>query len=281
MFGGSVCGHISLLHSSLFSMDLPCPAHGGHVCQLVSSSSPVELAKPSSPAPSLVSFGTDNLLNVWSLRVNDKTSGQVGLKIMIVVQMESVPVQIGLLGTLMCVTTPKNSLEVLEVSPELTAAYQNSYLPLGCPYHTLPVLTHQREDRHTHTITSLTSSPQLCLLVTTSLDGLVKVWNSSNQLVAEIDFGEPLLSACFVNSRGDLLVGFQRRICRVSSSHYLPSHYPPSHYLPSHLHLSPHSQLSLGHTTSSTHIEQPIRFDSSLKFWQVFLTPCTPLCCEK
>ena len=260
------------------------------MCQLVSSSSPVELAKPSSPAPSLVSFGTDNLLNVWSLRVNDETSGQVGLKIMIVVQMESAPVQIGLLGTLMCVTTPKNSLEVLEVSPELTAAYQNSYLPLGCPYHALPVLTHQREDRHTHTITSLTSSPQLRLLATTSLDGLVKVWNSSNQLVAEIDFGQPLLSACFVNSRGDLLVGFQRRICRVNSSHYLPSHYlpshslpshlhlshyppshyPPSHYPPSHLHLSPHSQLSLGHTTSSTHIEQPIRFDSSLQFWQVF-----------
>ena len=220
------------------------------MAKLVSSASPMELSTPSSSiTPSLLSLGSDGFLNAWSIGVNRKGES-VELKMLICIQMESVPVQLHLLGTLLCVATLRNTVEMVDLSPELMTAHQNHYLPNGHLFHTLPVLSHQREDRHTATITSLSCCPQLRLFATTSLDGLVKIWSASNQLVAEIDFGESLLSACFSNSRGDLLVGFQRQVCCVSSSHYLPSSY-----------------LSLNHYSSSLIAEKPIPFDPSLQFW--------------
>ena len=250
MFGGSLCGHILLLHSSHFTMEPPCPAHGGRVCKLIPSASPVELTTPSTPC--LLSLGSDNFLNAWSIRVNRK-GDRVSLKMLTCIQMERAPVQISLLGTLLCVATGRNTVEMVDTSPEMMGDHQNPYLPQGRLFSRLRVMTHQREDRHTDTITSLSSCPRLSLFATTSLDGLLKVWTTTNTLVSEIDFGERLLSACFSNSCGDLLVGFQRQICRVTASHYLPASY-----------LSP-----LAHTANSSlvEVEEPISFDPTLQFW--------------
>jgi WD40 repeat protein len=249
VFGGSVCGHILLLHSSLFTMEPPCPAHGGRVCKLISSASPVKLAAPyNSSTPHLLSLGSDNFLNSWSIRVNRK-GDHVVLKMLTCIQMESVPAHVSLLDTLLCVATTRNTVEMVDLSPELMGGHQNPYLPQGLLFHSLPVMSHQREDRHSAAITSLSCCPQLRLFATTSLDGLLKVWSPSNSMVAEIDFGERLFTACFSNSRGDLLVGFQRQLCSVAASHYLPS-----------------SHLSLGHSPSCL-LEEPIPFDPSLQFW--------------
>ena len=228
--------------------------------KLVSPDTPVHLTDNSTSAtaattpPCLLSLGSDSFLNVWSLVVNERGDGVV-LKMEICIQMESVPRHIGLVGRLLCLTTTSHRVKMLWISPEAKAVYhQSRHLSLhGCIFNSLPILHHQREDDHTDTITSLSSCPSLCLFATTSRDGHLKVWSSANQLVSEIFFGDSLVSACFSSARGDLLVGFQRQICRVASSHYLPSSYL-SHSLECH-------------STSRCDDDRPIPFDPTLEFW--------------
>lgn len=45
------------------------------------------------------------------------------------------------------------------------------------------------------------------LFVTSSRDGLVKIWNIKKDLLREIKFNEPIYSASFLNSDADLAVG--------------------------------------------------------------------------
>ena len=252
IFGGGSSGYIFLLHSSHFTMAQPCPAHGGRVCKLVSPDSPVALPDiiTSTSSPCLLSFGGDGFLTVWGLRIGEN-SDVVWLKMQICIQMESVPQHIGILGNLLCVTTTKNSVKMLNLSPDLKSAHQSCYLPHSCLFNSMPVMSHQREDRHTATITSLSSCPSLGLFATSSCNGYLKVWSTSNQLVSEIYFGTSLKSACFSNSQGDLLVGFQRQICTVSASNYLPQSY---------------LQHSVECSTSEC-METPTTFDPTLEFW--------------
>lgn len=249
LFGGGVSGYISLLHSSYFTMPQPCPAHGGCVCKLVSPSSLVVLSDTTS-TPCLLSFGSDNFLNVWNLVVNER-GDHVGLRMQICIQMETVPKHIGILDTLLCVTTVKNSVKMLNISTELRTSLQNCYLPRGCLFNRMPILSHQREDCHTDSITSLSCCHSLGLFATSSRDGFLKVWSTSNQLVSEIFFGDSLMCACFSNAGGNLLVGFQRQICIVRASNYLPS---------------PYLQQSMEYCIND-HAEDPIIFDPTLEFW--------------
>lgn len=252
LFGGSANGYITLLHSSLFTMTQPCPGHGGCVCKLVSPELPVTVtdAATATSTPCLLSLGTDNFLNVWSIRVNEK-GDHVELKMNLCIQMETVPRHMAIHETLLCLTTSRNSVKILDISPELKMAHHNRYLPHGRLFNSMPVLCHQREDSHSDTITSLACCPPLGLFATTSRDGLLKVWSSTNQLVSEIYFGDSLMSACFSSSRGDLLVGFQRQICSACAMHYLPSSYT--------------SQSVDANSVDCE--EHPITFDPNLQFW--------------
>lgn len=230
-------------------MPQPCPAHGGCVCKLVSSSSPLVLSDATS-TPCLLSFGSDNFLNVWSLAVSEK-GDHIGLRMEIGIQMETVPRHIGILDNLVCVTTIRNSVKMLNISTELRTALHNCYLPRGCLFNSMPILSHQREDCHTDVITSLSCCHSLGLFVTSSRDGFLKVWSTSNQLVSEIFFGDSLTCACFSNGGGDLLVGFQRQICVVHASNYLPP---------------PYLQQSMEYCITDC-AEDPITFDPTLEFW--------------
>lgn len=220
------------------------------MCKLVSSSSLVALSGTTS-TPCLLSFGSDNFLNVWSLVVS-KGGNHIELKMQICIQMETIPKHIGILGTLLCVTTIKNSVKMLNISTELMTMHQNCHLPRGCLFNSMPILSHQREDCHTDTITSLSCCQSLGLFATCGHDGFLKVWStSSNQLVSEIYFGSSLMCACFSNARGDLLVGFQRQLCIVHASNYLPS---------------PYLEHSVEYCISDR-IEDSITFDPTLEFW--------------
>ena len=251
LFGGGVSGYIFLLHSSHLTMPQPCPAHGGTVCQLACPDSPLVVSETSSSTPCLLSYGSDNFLNVWTLAVGDK-GDFVSLKMQICIQMETIPKCLGILDTLLCVTTIKNSVKMLDISAELTKTMQQSRcLAHGCLFNSMPVLSHQREDCHMDTIISLSCSHSLDLFATSSRDGHLKVWSTSNQLVSDIHFGDTLTSACFSNARGDLLVGFQRQVCTVRAQDFLP---------PAYL------QLSMECCVSDC-AEDPITFDPTLQFW--------------
>jgi hypothetical protein len=72
-----------------------------------------------------------------------------------------------------------------------------------------------------------TSSPcNVGIFVTGARDGLVKVWNIRKELVREIKFPEPITSVCFLNSKGDILVGHVGKVSTVLAKDYKPFEVP-------------------------------------------------------
>ena len=117
----------------------------------------------------------------------------------------------------------------------------------------LKVLESQVEELHAKEITFLSACPYLKIFVSSSKDGVIKVWSFDNQLLSDIDFGTCVSSVGFANNRGDLLVGVHIEISIIRAEDYLPE----------------------GYREASTkcpfwdHKERPIQFDPHLEFWWV------------
>ena len=247
-------GHIALLFSSgnKLSMQHPCPAHDGHVTKLIAS---CDLIVPFSDDPNgssviqaaLISYGCDNMLNIWCLKI--RKSNQITLKLQKSIHTKLEPIHCSLLGSIICLSFLDNHIVMLNASTK--SRPDSRIVATSHSLDKMPLLTHQVEDDHTETLLSLQCCPSLGLFATSSKDGLVKIWNSENQLVSEIDFEASLTSVCFANSQGDLLIGFQKHISLISASDYLPD-----------------AILEKNKSFSVTDcIEQPLTFDSDLAFW--------------
>ena len=245
IFGGQQSGDIILIHNrqSRLSMPNPCPSHFGPVIKLIGSRDPIRVTEGNHYA--LVSYGEDKILNIWSIEV-DRTS-HIYLKVNQCVYFEPVPTFTCLLGSSLCMAID-NKLVMVPLS-ELEDS--RSVIPQLFFLSDLPLLTHEKYDDHTAAIISLSCSEELELFATSSKDGMVKIWNSTGQLVSELEFGESLAAVCFSNSRGDLLVGFQNHICVIKAEDYLTSNYVSNDV----------------DVVSSEVQERPITFDSELKFW--------------
>ena len=113
VFGGQSCGHISLLHGVRVSMPHPCPAHAGHVTKLASSTNPIP---PSANSPALVSYGSDNMLNVWSVHI--ETKGNMCLKKQMNISLELCPTHMALLYSTLCLALADNRIVMLNVTSE-------------------------------------------------------------------------------------------------------------------------------------------------------------------
>ena len=255
VFAGQQNGDITLLysHHSQVTMPLPCPAHDGHVIQLVGSGDPIDVIDndkqsndKSSMQCTLLSFGTDNILNAWTMELNKGSN--VLLKLLFSINIGPGPIHMCLVDSIICMALD-SSVVMIDLSQNL---YQDSRLvPASLSLKDLSTLSHQTEDDHTDTVISLQGSPQLKLFATSSRDGHVKIWNNGNQLISELEFGDTLGSACFANVKGDLLVGFQNHVCVVRAEDYLLSDYVDA------ARVSPFSDVE----------EKPITFDSELEFW--------------
>ena len=233
-------------------MPHPCPAHAGHVIKLTSPTCPID---PKSSNPALVSYGSDNMLNIWSLEVKRGSQNAV-LKIRVSINLEPCPIHIGLLHSTICLALADNRIVQLNISPDSRYESQS--------FGALPLLTHQSEDDHTEAVTSLSSCSYLKLFATSSSDGHVKVWSTDNHLVSEIHFGASLASVGFANPRGDLLVGFQKHICIVEAENYLPAAY---------------TDVGTEYPYSDG-VEEPVPFDPDLEFWCVRLSYDNALTCQ-
>ncbi len=210
------------------------------------SSTANHISSSSSYSPALVSYGGDKRLNVWSLEI-DRVLGVIALKLLTSVTMDTCPAHMLVLNSILCLALRSNrviSLDVSASSPRLSGTVPRLTKAPG-------VLTHQFEDDHTETVTSLTSCPFLQLFVTTATDGRAKIWNLDNQLVSELHLGPSLSSACFATAQGDLLVGFQEHISIVQAEDFLPVAY---------------SEVA-GRTGRRDYIEEAILFDPNLEFW--------------
>ena len=270
VFGGEKSGHIALLFSSgeKLSMPHPCPAHGGHVTKLIAScdnivpfcSNNQHQSSTKIVQTALISYGTDNMLNVWCLKLKKKN--RVTLKLQNSIHMGLEPVHGKLFSSLLCLSLPDNRIVMINM-PKIQQQQDTSrIIATTDSFSKMSLLTHQAEDDHTDAIIALQCCPKLSLFATSSMDGFVKVWNEENHLISEIEFGESLASVCFANSCGDLLVGFQKHISLIQARDYLPESVIDANYRD---------------TLLEDCLEQPMSFDSDLEFWyDSERMPCSP-----
>ncbi|KAJ3179902.1 hypothetical protein HDU87_002470 [Geranomyces variabilis] len=85
--------------------------------------------------------------------------------------------------------------------------------------------SHNRSDDHTDLVTTICPIRKLRLFVSCSRDGSIRVWDSNNVLIREIQFNEPLRHVCVGSSYGNLLFGFQSRLDLIKYMSYLPPTY--------------------------------------------------------
>ncbi|RKP20667.1 hypothetical protein ROZALSC1DRAFT_27866, partial [Rozella allomycis CSF55] len=87
------------------------------------------------------------------------------------------------------------------------------------------IKAHNADEDHNKEVTRISSHSILQLYVTSSIDGLVKLWDNDNTLIREIQFSEPVYSVCFANEKADLLVGLENSVALVRCFKYLPNQY--------------------------------------------------------
>ena len=196
----------------------------------------------------LISYGklSDRMI-IWTIAINE-TELSVDLQQVLVLRMLTIrPSFISLASSTVCMALEEDKIIMFQ-----SHAHRQS-LP-SVPMNSLAsikLMRHQLEDSHSDVITSLNVCPYLRLFVSSSRDGLIKVWSFENCLVSEIDLGVPLASVGFANDRGDLLVGLQLRISIINVEDYLPKEYC---YL----------SRTCPHWDGK---EKPIAFNPRLKFW--------------
>ena len=268
VFGGEKSGHIALLFSSgdRLSMPHPCPAHDGHVTKLIASCDVIVPFCSDNPNLStttvqtaLVSYGSDNMLNIWCLEL--KKTNQVTLKLQMSIHTELEPVLGKLFGSTLCLSFPDN--RIVMMNTPRSQQQDNRIIATSHSLSKMSLLMHQTEDDHTDSVISLQCCPKLKLLATSSKDGHIKIWNEENHLLSEIDFGESLASVCFANLHGDLLVGFQKHISLIQARDYLPETIV---------------EINSRDTLLEDCTEHPMTFDSDLEFWyDSGRIPCLPV----
>ena len=85
-----------------------------------------------------------------------------------------------------------------------------------------PQRNHKLEDSHKSSINSLLHCPVLDVFITGSDNGMVIVWDTSNQLIADLEIGWPLTSVGLAGKVGDL-ISHHTVITHFFSFNFLPS----------------------------------------------------------
>ena len=247
LFGGLRSGYISLLDGGgVFSMAHPFPAHLGEVVVLRCPASfmMVSISVTCFYPCHLLSYGEDQLLKLWTIVIKDNKA--LSLKHFRTINIGSRPEHIDMLDSLLCFVL---NGKVLMVETRMDSG---SALSTSLNFDDGLLISHQPEDDHSTSVTSLSCCPTLMIFATSSSNGQVKIWNEKNQLLSEICFDNAVTAIGFANPKGDLLVGFQKQICLICSEDYLPAKYLKSY-------------------VTEDGVENPIPFNSSLEFWYIII----------
>ncbi|XP_071943717.1 uncharacterized protein [Antedon mediterranea] len=189
------------------------------------------------------------VVRIWKLDLNDKS---VLLTCMMMITSPDCSCHVSMFSSSLCMTMPNFKVLVYDVgehSSQVKDGKTNSAKRRDEQY---TLFTHHKDNDHTKEITALCSCHRLGIFATTSDDGLVKIWDTQNNLVRELTFDITLRGVCFANDRGDLLVGFQNHISFVSITSYLPLTYLGS---------------IVEEEFSSDANEEPVPFNHSLELW--------------
>lgn len=76
---------------------------------------------------------------------------------------------------------------------------------------------------HEKKITDLACHNEKNLLISGSIDGLVKIWNIKKDLIREIKFPEEVFTVSFLNNDGDIIVGHKGKVSIVYCKDYRPA----------------------------------------------------------
>ena len=128
------------------------------------------------------------------------------------------PLHSKILNTKLCLATIKQQVLVYK-------------LPHGDLFHVakLKSLPHNPLDDHSKAITSLSRCVPLSLFATSSCDGFIKIWNTTGQLLCNINIEMNVTSVCFDDLSLCLLAGFQNHLQIIPPNRYLPQKLVSSH----------------------------------------------------
>ncbi|KAL2916841.1 hypothetical protein HK105_203620 [Polyrhizophydium stewartii] len=204
----------------------------------------------------LISGGQDMLFKIWTVRSVD-TKNSFGGGILSGMLSSSAGSQSITLTALSSITL--NGFDA--PSKAFAMSYQASTLavPLNggivfANYTKDTVLTHSKaQQEQTGRVCAIAAGHDFGLWASASDDGTVKIWDSDNTLLREIQFGETITSVCFANERGDLLVGVSGQISIVRVQDYIT--YAMMRQIVARVYKDDEAEI-------------PIAFDPNLDFWE-------------
>ncbi|XP_052813918.1 uncharacterized protein LOC128240971 [Mya arenaria] len=271
VFAGLTNGQIVLIEALVCSLPEPLQAHEGSVTCMEACLRLNEAGTGiAETTRMIISGGTDMFVKIWSVDVEMEEKRPVLYFFPVIkIYLTSCPLLICMYSNLISVALcDKTSLGLrwcllmykLVPIKETLKHFLKNVCAKGINAKIDPVMplqiSHPPDEDHTQELLSLDMCPMLNLILTSGLDGYVKVWNHHNELLREMNFATPIYAACFANNKGDILVGYGTNVCSVAATTYLPLK---------------ELQTLLGlnaHTLYSKNIrEVPVRFDHKSEPW--------------
>ncbi|KAJ2998130.1 WD repeat-containing protein 87 [Globomyces sp. JEL0801] len=161
----------------------------------------------------LISCGSDSMFKVWSLSIRISYKSGVSQLILDLICLNSLSLEAHGQKPL--------TMAVSSISNELAINYNGALMIAN--YLTNEKKIPQVQEKHdTGTMINIVANNNGQLWAATYADKSVKVWDSKNNLIREIQFNQNLSSISFANDRGDLLVGLSNQISLVKIQDYLP-----------------------------------------------------------
>ncbi|CAH1788529.1 unnamed protein product [Owenia fusiformis] len=210
IFAGHKNGQISLLSASKSEMPHNIQAHHGEVTTLAVSHQ-LSSSLTSSPIgmyDRLLSGSTDCSVKVWEIRQSQ--TSQISLCPLKLISLQGTPTYICMLGNILALSHSESSTIFMY---ELYGKTERDGVML---------LDHSKEDDHSADINGLSVCANNRIFATSSQDGLLKIWNWRGELLREMQFDNTLNGASFINTQGDILVGYQNHLHVVPMTNYLP-----------------------------------------------------------
>ena len=112
----------------------------------------------------------------------------------------------------------------MERSPKDTL--QNLNVSAIC---SIVLLYSEKMNEHDDEINGLDILYEHGLILSSSVEGMVKVWNSKKELIRSIKFNEEITQAMFLNDQADIVVGHGGQLSIIYAKDYQPfENTPPS-----------------------------------------------------
>ncbi|KAJ3116727.1 WD repeat-containing protein 87 [Physocladia obscura] len=207
----------------------------------------------------VISLGSDGIIKIWKMEINSMPSLQQNK--VVGSQRTAAPVA---LTTLASINLPQISGIIVGFSfnpySSILAIFSDHYaISMYCVQSAsiLDIPHHSPDEDHVKYVTNIVNLEYLNIFASSSIDGIVKIWDGYHN-TQEIQFGSAVLSLCFCNKRGDLLVGISDQVVLLKLQDYFPIYILQELLFKRDIFLADDIE------------EIPTTFDDDLDFWQLY-----------